>query len=90
MQNVQLRLEAWRDAERRRDALALGSSEWQEAEEDARSAAKAFRAGRAQALARHAEEEFSDRHSSSAQVDRRISRASDLVAGAFLALGPQR
>lgn len=61
MQNVRFRLDAWREAERRRDGLALGSPEWQEAEEDVRSAAKLFRAEVAQASVRYAEEEFQHR-----------------------------
>jgi hypothetical protein len=60
VQNVRLRLEAWREAERRRDGLALGSPEWQEAEEDVRIAAKLVRAEVAQASVRCAEEEFHD------------------------------
>jgi hypothetical protein len=62
MQNVKLRLDAWRDAERRRDGLAIGSSEWQEAEEEVRSAAKVFLAEVAQASVRYAETDFQDRN----------------------------
>ena len=40
VQNVKLRLDTWRDAEPRLDGLALGSSEWKEAEEDVRHASK--------------------------------------------------
>lgn len=90
MQNVQLRLEAWREAERRRDALALGGSEWQDAEEEVRSAAKAFHAELAQASVRYAEEEFQERNPWSAQLDRRTSRAGDSVADALLTRLPQR
>ncbi len=61
VQNVRLRLDAWREAERRRDGLALGSPEWQAAEEDVRSAAKLFHAEVAQVSVRYAEEEFQDR-----------------------------
>jgi hypothetical protein len=90
LQNVKLRLEAWRDAERRRDALPLGGSEWQEAEEEVRSAAKVFHAELAQASVRYAEEEFRDRNPWSAQLDRRTSRAGDAVADASLDRLPQR
>ena len=58
MQNVKVRLDAWRDAEHRRDGLAPGSSEWQDAEDDVRSAEKAFHAELAQASTRYAEAEF--------------------------------
>jgi hypothetical protein len=90
VQNVKLRLDAWRDAERRRDGLVLGSPERQEAEEDARSAAKAFHAEVAQASARYAEEAFRDRNPWSAQLDRRTSGAGGSVAEASLARWPQR
>jgi hypothetical protein len=90
LQNVKLRLDAWRDAERCRDGLALGGSEWQEAEEDVRSAAKAFHAELAQVSARYAEEEFQGRNPWSAQLDRRTSGAGDSVADALLARWPQR
>lgn len=90
MQNAKLRLDAWREAERRRDALALGSSEWQEAEEDVRSAAKVFHAEVAQASVRYAEEEFQDRNPWPAQLDRRTSGAGGSVADASLARWPQR
>lgn len=90
MQNVKLRLDDWREAERLRDALALGSSEWQEAEEEVRSAAKAFHAELAQASVRYAEEEFQDRNRWSAQLDRRTSGAGDLVADALFARLPRR
>jgi hypothetical protein len=58
LQNVKLRLDAWRDAERRRDGIALGSLEWQDAEDEVRSAEKAYHAELAQASARYAEAEF--------------------------------
>ena len=90
LQNVKLRLDAWRDAERRRGGLALGSPEWQEAEEDVRSAAKVFHAEVAQVSVRYAEEELQDRHPWSARLDRRTSGAGDSVADAFLARWPQR
>ena len=73
MQNVKLLLDSWRDAERRRDGLAKGSPEWQEADEDARSAAKLFHAEVAQASARHAEEDYQNRRPWSLQADRRTS-----------------
>lgn len=75
VQNVKMRLDAWRDAERRREGLALDSPEWQEAEEDVRSACKVFHAEVAQASARYAEQDFQDRSPWSAQSDRRTSRA---------------
>jgi hypothetical protein len=87
--NVKLRLEAWREAEHRRDGFALGSPEWQEAEDDARSAAKAFHAEVAQATARYAEEDFQGRRPWSAQLDRRTSGAGGSVADASLARWPQ-
>ena len=78
MQNVKVRLDAWRDAEHRRDGLALGSSEWQEAEDDVRSAEKAFHAELAQESARYAEAEFQGPNRGwSGQLDRRGSRAGD-------------
>lgn len=88
MQNVKLRLDAWRDAERRRDALAVGSSEWQEAEEDVRSAAKVFHAEVAQATVRYAEAEFWDRNPRSAQSVRSTSGAGGSLADASLAPRP--
>ena len=90
MQNVKMQLDAWRDAERRRDGLATGSAERQEAEEDVRSAAKVFHAEEAQASVRYAEEEFQHRNRWSARLDRRTSGAGDSVADTFLARWPQR
>lgn len=76
MQNVKLRLDAWRDAERRRDALERGSSEWQEADEEVRRAEKVFHAEFAQASARYAEEESETRNPRLfLQVGRRTSSA---------------
>lgn len=60
MQNVKLRLDAWRAAERRRNACVPGSAEWQEAEDEVRVAAKTFHAELAQVSARYAEEQFLD------------------------------
>ena len=80
LQNVKRRLDAWREAERRRDALALDSSEWQEAEEEVRSAAKAFHAELAQASVTYAEEEFHNRNRWSPQLDPRSAGAGDPVA----------
>jgi hypothetical protein len=88
--NVKLRLDAFRDAERLRDGLAPGSSEWQEAEEDVRGAAKAFHAEVAQASARHAEEAFRDRNPWFAQGDRRTPGAGGSVAGTSQARWPRR
>ena len=70
MQNVKLQLDAWRVAERRRDVLALDSPEWEEAEEDVRSAAKVFHAELAQVSARYVEDEYRGRSPSSALLDR--------------------
>ena len=76
MQNVKTRLDAWREAEHRRDLLAPGSSEREEAEEQVRSAEKAYHAELAQASARYAEEEFQyPNRAWSAQVDRVTQRA---------------
>ena len=75
MQNVKLRLDAWREAERRRDGLARDSSEWQAAEEEAWNAAKLFHAELAQVSARYAETEFRDQRPWSAHLDRRTSGA---------------
>ena len=78
VQNVKTRLDEWRDAEHRRDRLALGSPERQEAEEQVRTAEKAFHAELAQASARYAEEEFQyPNRAWSAQVERRASVARD-------------
>ena len=78
LQNVKLRLDAWREAEHRRDGLALGTSEREEAEEEVRTAEKAFHAEVAQASARYAEVEFQDANPAwSARVDYRTSEARD-------------
>lgn len=78
MQNVQVRLDAWRAAERRRDGLAPGSAGWQDAEDDVRSAEKAFHAELAQAAARYAEAEFQGRNPGrSAQLARMTEPAGD-------------
>jgi hypothetical protein len=58
MQTVKLRLDAWRDAEHRRDRLAPGSSEWQYADDQVRYAETAFHAELAQVTARYAEADF--------------------------------
>ena len=89
-QDVKLRLDAWRDAERRRDGLVTGSPEWQDAEEDVRSAAKVFHAELAQVSVRYAEEEFQARNPLSARLARRTSGAGNAVADALLARWPQR
>ena len=78
MQNVKTRLDEWREAEHRRDGLALSSPERQEAEEQVRTAERAFHAELAQASARYAEEEFQyPTRAWSAQVERRASVARD-------------
>ena len=82
MQNVKLRLEAWRDAERRRDGLPLDTAAWQEAEEDTRRTAKLFHAEVAQASARYAEEDFQDRSPWSLQLDQRASPVNQPAAEA--------
>ena len=61
MHNVKPRLDDWRDAERRRDGLAPGTSDWQAAEEDVRGAATVYQAEVAQESARYAEDESQDR-----------------------------
>ena len=73
-QKVKVGLAAWRDAERRRDELQLGSSEWQEAEDEVQSAAKVFHAELAQASVRYAEEESQNRSPWAARLDRVTSR----------------
>lgn len=78
MQNVRLRLDAWRAAEHRRDGLAPGSSDWQDAEDEVRSTDKAFHARLAQASARYAEAEFQGPNPVwSARVDRLTQRAGE-------------
>lgn len=78
MQNVKLRLDAWREAERHRDALASAGTGSEEAEEEVRTAEKAYRAELAQASVRYAEEEFQDHNRGwSSELDRRMSRARD-------------
>lgn len=89
MRNVKLQLDSWRDAERRRDRLAPGSPAWQEADEDARTAAKAFHAEVAQASARYAEEDFQDRRPWSLPSDRRTSPAGRPVVDGHLARWPR-
>lgn len=89
MQNVKLRLDAWRDAERRRDGLHLDSPEWQEAEEDARRARTVFHAEFAQVAARYAEAQYQARSLWSLQWERRTSRAGDPLAVASPARWPQ-
>jgi len=90
LQNVKLRLEAWRDAEHRRDGFALGSTEWQEGEAEVRSAARAYHAEVARMSARYAEAEFQDRNPWAAHLDRFASGADDLVVADFLAGWPTR
>lgn len=78
MQNVKMRLDAWREAERHRDTLAVVGSEWEEAEEAVRTAEKAYRAELAQASVRYAEEHFQDTSPRwSPELDRRMSGARD-------------
>lgn len=71
--NVKLRLDAWREAERHRDGLALGSPEWAEADEQVRTAAKMFHAELAQVSVRYAEEALQARDRWFSTLDRRTS-----------------
>jgi hypothetical protein len=75
LQDVRTRLEAWRDAERRRDSFATDSIDWREADEEVREAAKAFHAEVAQASARYAEEEFQNENGWSVRFERAASGA---------------
>lgn len=77
MRNVQLLLDAWREAERRRDGLALDSPGWEEAEEEARSAAKVFHAEVAQASARYVEKEYRSGNPWSAPLERVLAEMSN-------------
>ena len=78
MQDAKARLDAWREAEHRRDGLACGTSEWEEADQEVRLAKQAFDAAFAQAYARYAEEQFQgQRHRWSAEVDHRTTRATE-------------
>jgi hypothetical protein len=77
LQNVRLRLDAWREAERRRDVLALDSPDRVEAEQDVRTAATLFHAEVAQVSARYVENEYRYRHPSSGQSERAIGRWSE-------------
>jgi len=76
LHNVRTRLDAWRDAERRRDRLASNTTVWQEADEAVREAAKAFHAEVAQVSARYAEEEFQNGEAWSIRFERAASGAS--------------
>jgi hypothetical protein len=89
MHAVKLRLEAWREAEHRRDGLAPGSPEWQQADEELRNAEKAFHGEEAQEYARYAEAEFEHGHPWSAHVDRRTSGAGIPVVRASIARLPR-
>jgi hypothetical protein len=60
---VKPRLDAWRAAERNRDLLPPGSTEWQEAADEVTSAQKAYRAEFAQAYVQYAEQDFQTRNS---------------------------
>jgi len=78
MQNVRSRLDAWREAEHRRDGLAPGSPERQDAEDEVQSAEKAFHAELAQESARYAEAELTGSSPRwSGRVDRLTQRAGD-------------
>jgi hypothetical protein len=78
-----MRLDGWRDAERRRNRLATGSTDWQEADEEVREAAKAFHAEVAQESARYAEEEFQNEHAWSIGFERAASEADAMNGGAL-------
>ena len=67
---VKAALDAWRDAIRRRDAVAPGSAEWPMADDDVRSTSKIFHAELAQESARYAEEAFQSPTSWSTGLDR--------------------
>ena len=58
MQDVKLRLDAWRDALHRRDRLPPGSPGWQETDVEVRRAETAYRAEVAQVAARYSEAAF--------------------------------
>ncbi len=55
MVGIAARLEEWRTAERRRDALPSGSPEWRAADEEVRGAQAAYRGEASQAEGSHAE-----------------------------------
>lgn len=74
--SVKAALDAWRDAVRRRDALAPGSADWPIADDDVRSASKVFHAELAQQSARYAEEAFESR-SWSTRLDLRGAPAAE-------------
>ena len=78
MQNVKTRLDAWREAEHRRDGRAPGSAERQDAEDEVHVAEKAFHAELAQESARYAEAERTESGPRwSGRVDRLTQRAGD-------------
>ena len=56
--SVKVQLDAWRQAEHRRDRLVPGSGDWDDADHKVRSAATAFHAELAQVSARYREAEF--------------------------------
>lgn len=89
-QKVKVGLEAWRDAERRRDELPFGSSKWQEAEEEVQIAAKVFHAELAQASVRYAEEELQDRNPWTVRLDRVTSRCTNPLSRTRSARGECR
>jgi hypothetical protein len=76
LHNVRTRLDAWRAAVRHRDRLTSDSIGWQDADDEAREAAKAFHAEVAQASARYAEEEFQNEHAWSIESERSAVEAS--------------
>lgn len=90
MEDVKLRLDAWRHAERRRDVLAVGTLEWRDAEEKARNAAKLFHAEVAQVSARYDEEDSQRRKPWTAPLDRRVTAEGNSMADASLDGWPQK
>jgi hypothetical protein len=75
--SVKAALDAWRDAVRRRDALAPGSADRPIAADDVRNASKAFHAELAQQSARYAEEASESRTSWSTRLDLRGAPAAE-------------
>lgn len=61
MLRVAVRLEEWRSAERRRDALPPHSPAWDAADDDVRRAQAAYRGEASQAAAYYAELDFAAR-----------------------------
>lgn len=75
MLGIAVRLEEWRCAERRRDALPRGSPAWTAADEDVRRARSAYRGEASQAEAYYAEVEFARRDRFFARWRARVDRS---------------